>query len=273
VRPGLSILGIAIITYRRLATLQRTLRSLAECTTDPYEIVIAEDGGLDGSVEWCREHGYIVVSGENRGVSWNKNRGLFALAARGCDPIILLEDDCFPEEVGWEQYWVRATRMWHHISFAHKRVSKGLLGGDGTPENPFVSVRSSAQCSSISLKALGEVGYFDTRFTGCGIEHKEWTARLMGKGYGVRVVAASKGVKIKNREIAVGERVAGKLHIVGGLVAPRTPTHRSNSAVAENRKVIRQLKGEPAFRLPWSNQIEKQTFLKEMREAGVRTDS
>lgn len=265
--PGL---GIAVITFRRLKALQRTLRRLADCTRSPYELVIAEDGGRDGTVAWCRKHGYRVISGANRGVSWNKNRGLFALASQGCDPIILLEDDCFPVEIGWEADWIRATQLWDHVSYAPKKIFKGVIGGQGTPDDPFVSLRASAQCSTISRRALEAVGYFDTRFTGFGIEHKEWTNRLKALGYGTRVVAVPSDVRIKNEDISARRNVSGSLHMVGGLKAPNTrSSHRNPTSVARNRITSRALKRAPLFRRPWQDEAEKEAFLRELDAAEI----
>jgi len=261
-------LGIALVTYSRLKVLRRTLRALARRTKRPFVLVIAEDGGEDGTREWCIEKGYRVISGQNRGVSWNKNRGLFALAALGCDPILLLEDDCYPVENHWEDEWARATELWQHVGYAHKRVTKGSIAGAGTPEDPFVSLSSSAQCASISAAALDKVGFFDTRFTGCGIEHKEWTNRLMKAGYGVRRIQAPSGTKHKGQVIA-GREILGKLHIIGGLRAGQPPSHRSEEAVLRNRRVAREIKNEPVFRLPWRSSSEKKAFLLEQEHAGV----
>src|ERR1700679_2523970 len=99
----MSRLGIAVITYRRRDRFEPLMERLERFTETPHELVVADDGGHDGTVEWCRRRGARVVTGENRGVARNKNRGLFALASLGCDPILIVEDDVYPDAVGWER--------------------------------------------------------------------------------------------------------------------------------------------------------------------------
>lgn len=269
----MSSFGIAVVTYRRLDALRRTLDALIEKTTAAHQLVVVEDGGDDGTVTWCRSNGVRVVTGRNRGVGWNKNRGLFALEALGCDPILLLEDDCFPIQAGWEADWARATRLWGHVLFAPKRIVKGVIAGAGTPMDPYVSIRTTAQCASSSIGALERVGYFDTRFTGYGIEHKEWTARMNRAGFGVRTVEAPEGLRAKGEIVPAHTPIAGKVHIVGGLYAPPTPSHHSPDSVERNRKTARELKREPIYRRPWQNESEKAELLAEISLAGLAGDS
>jgi hypothetical protein len=253
-------LGIAIVTYKRLNQLQQLVAAIREHTKTPHTLVIAEDGGQDGTVEWGRTEGIQVISGANRGVGWNKNRGLFSLAAKGCDSILLLEDDCHPVEAGWEQSWIEAIRTWHHVSFAHRVVMDDVIAGTGTALDPYVSIRSSGACMAVSAAAFRQVGYFDTRFKGYGIEHKEWTARLLRAGYGMRPVATAEKT-INN----------GRLFITGGLIADALPSHKDKASVVRNREIAKQLKKEPLFRAPWHTMEEREQFLKEIHGAKVTT--
>ncbi|RYZ89602.1 MAG: glycosyltransferase, partial [Proteobacteria bacterium] len=149
-------LGIGIVTYNRLERLQQVVAAVKAHTTSPFELVVAEDGGDDGTREWCAQEGVRIVSGQNAGVCWNKNRALFALQAMGCDPILLLEDDCFPVETGWDQDWRIATALYGHVSFAHDKLAPWKISGSGRATDPVVNYKSTAQCSSVSGLALAE---------------------------------------------------------------------------------------------------------------------
>src|SRR5690242_19355284 len=97
-------LGLGIITYNRKEALQKCLERIRSFTRTPYQLVVADDGSEDGSAEWARAQGISVVTGQRRGVVWNRNRALAYLHEwTTCDPILMLEDDAWPAEPGWEQ--------------------------------------------------------------------------------------------------------------------------------------------------------------------------
>lgn len=251
-------IGIAIVTYNRRDRLVALVEGVRQFTTSPYELVVAEDGGDDDTVAWCRANGVRVVTGPNRGVCWNKNRGLYALAALGCDPMLLLEDDSRPIEKGWEDHWRRASALWGHVSYAHPKIAKTHASGDGSAEAPFVSHKATAQCASISAEALGKLGFFDTRFQGYGVGHAEWTSRAKRLGYGSLPAPLPDG------------RMAGaNLYITGGLVADDAPSFRDNEQVMQNRALLEIIRGEPSYRAPWATQEERAAFLAEIRTAGL----
>ncbi len=251
-------MGIAVVTYRRAERLRRLLEAIVLLTREPYELVVAEDGGEDGSVEWCRAQGHAVVSGPNRGVAWNKNRGLFALAALGCDPLLLIEDDVYPVAPGWERDWIEGTRRWHHLAYHHPKVAKHTVSGAGTPADPFVNPAATAQCLSVSARVLGKVGFFDSRFRGWGHEHAEWTTRIKRAGYGFESIVLSDGRGAK-----------AQLYLSGGLTAEHAASFRDDAQARRNRELARSLQGEPLYRRPWQNLAERREFLAEQAAGGI----
>ena len=254
----MSTLGIAIITYERRSMLERLVASIAELTTSPYELVIADDGSGDGTAEWCRERGLRVVTGTNRGIAWNKNRGLFALAQLGCDPLLLLEDDAYPVERGWERDWIEGTEAWHHMAYHHSKAARHTVSGAGTPADPFVSPAASAVCLSVSAEVLERVGFFDSRFRGYGHEHAEWTTRIKRAGYGYKVIT-----------LPDGRRPKAQLYLKGGLGGGKATSFRDDDQARANREVGEALTGEPIFRCPWRTPKERQGFLAEQALAGI----
>ena len=111
--------GIGVITYNRKDVLAETLARVRAHTSSPHELVVADDGSWDGTVELVRSLGIRLVTGRNMGIAWNKNRALFLLTMLlHCDVVILLEDDSRPVKDGWEQDWIAASLRWGHINLA-----------------------------------------------------------------------------------------------------------------------------------------------------------
>ncbi len=258
VAPAGPILGIAVVTYRRLERLQRLLGALQTLTESPHHIVVADDGSEDGSAEWCRAHGHTVITGANRGVAWNKNRGLFALMALGCDPLLLIEDDVYPVVQGWERDWIEGTRAWHHLAYHHPKVARRTVSGSGTPSDPFVNSSATAQCLSVSAEVVGKVGFLDSRFIGWGHEHAEWTTRIKRAGYGFKSIT-----------LPDGRRPKAQLYLSGGLVNDDATSFREPLQASRNRELSARLRGEPLFRRPWRDAAQRREFLSEQALAGV----
>lgn len=249
-------IGIAIVTYKRLEYLQRVIEKIRFFTKLPYELVVAEDGGEDGTLEWCKSQSIPVITGKNHGVCWNKNRGLYYLHKKDCDPILILEDDCFPIEFGWEQDWIQGTARWGHLAYAHPKLNKWLISGNGTPDDPYVNNKCTAQCTSVSAQVLNEVGFLDVRFKGYGVGHAEWTTRIKKAKYGYIPVVLENGKKAK-----------ANLFITGGLIHNDAPTFKDRAKVAENEKLFELIKNDPIYRNPWYSDDERDEFISEFNDA------
>jgi GT2 family glycosyltransferase len=254
----MATLGIAVVTYQRRDRLELLLAAIDRHTRSPHRVVVADDGSEDGSGEWCRARGQLVVSGPNRGVAWNKNRGLFALCVLGCDPLLLIEDDTYPVLAGWERDWIDGTRRWHHLAYHHPKIAERTVAGVGTPADPFVNSSATAQCLSVSVQVVERVGFLDSRFTGWGHEHAEWTTRIKRAGYGYRTI-----------ELPDGRRPKAQLYLSGGLRSDDAASFRDPEQVRRNRDVAAGLAGEPLFRAPWRGATERDEFLAEQAAAGV----
>jgi glycosyltransferase involved in cell wall biosynthesis len=251
-------LGIVISTFDRRDLLISVVEAVQELTSHQFELVVADDGSGDDTVEWCRSHDVPVVTGPNRGVAWNKNRGLFPISLLECDPIVLMEDDVYPTALGWEQEWIEATRRWHHLGFMHPKISGQTIGGRGTAEDPYTNPKATAQALSVSAEVLAKVGFFDSRFRGWGHEHAEWTTRIKRQGYGFRDLA-----------LPTGERVQALYYIDGNLRADDGRSYRDKLQVKANRDVFERIKGDPPFRYPWVDEQERGAFLAEQQAAGI----
>jgi glycosyltransferase involved in cell wall biosynthesis len=249
-------LGIGIITFNRKDVLTETLARVKAHTTSPYELTVADDGSTDGTAEYVRSHGVTLVTGRNMGIAWNKNRALFLLSLQmNCDAVILLEDDSFPTQDGWEREWARAAVRWGHINIAGDWFSDSFLRGVGTVEDPILSIDVSAQCASYSRQALLYGGYFDSRFRGYGQEHVEHTRRLVRAGYG-----------------GTHEEVAGEVRpifrLLKSCIEVTNPVSFSNpSDLDRNWLMCRELLFDESYRMPWRDDAERAQFREEIAYA------
>jgi glycosyltransferase involved in cell wall biosynthesis len=250
-------LGIGVTTYNRCAKLDACVSRLQELTAAPFHLVVADDGSTDGTLPFCAQREVVSVTGTNMGIAWNKNRALFFLhRILKCDPIILIEDDCYPNQRGWEMEWIEGARKWGHINFGGGWFREKVLSGDGTVESPFVSPSLSGQCAAFSDRALSVCGYLDSRFTGYGYEHAEHSSRLVRAGFGGEMQEAESG------------EFEPHYYLLGADLTVQTDeSYRDEKSLAANWIAWERMYGDPIYRLPWRTKDEFQQFRREIRGA------
>ena len=178
--------GIAILSYKRCDITRHTIEQVRRHTKADHELIVVDDGSPDNTQNMLEELGVAYIRGPNCGVVWNKNRAIFYLHEMcHCDVVILLEEDTFPIEDGWEQAWIDGAKRWGHVNLAPSHWPlNDRIGGTGTVSNPIISRYVTGQCCSFSREALSVVGYLDTRFRGYGHAHVEHTIRFLRAGWG-----------------------------------------------------------------------------------------
>jgi hypothetical protein len=238
-------LGLAIITYNRLAALQACVAAVRRHTRADYQLVICDDGSTDGTVEWCRSEGLAVITGANRGVAVNKNRGLFALWLLGCDPVLLLEDDCHPREDGWEAAWIAAAARWGHVNYA----------GPEQELAPGWAEWVNGVCTVTSRAALDQVGYLDPRFLGYGAGHTEWSDRYR-RALGGR-----------------WEHPEGYPVLQSGLSLVDAGSYRDAETLKRNQDLREELSTDPLWRAPARTADQAVELAAEVRDLVPETDT
>ena len=247
-------IGIGVITYNRVDLVKNAVKKINQFTSKKYQLVVADDGSNDGTAQWCFNNSTHCISGENKGVVWNKNRALYYLnTVLKCDVTIILEDDCYPAYEGWQVDWVLSAVLWGHINFAHKRIIKKsgtLISGDGSYLSPFIAKLVTGQCTACSAAAIKHVGYLNSRFVGYGAGHVEWTEKFVFHGYnGLRT-------EVGHVFPAINQ----------GVVSEDAPTYKDQAQLDRNKKLKITLKKDNTFKFPWKNTAEKSIFLKEMSD-------
>lgn len=249
-------LGIAITTFNRATTVRELVDALATATTSGYDLVVCDDGSTDDTVEVLRNRGVRVIRGVNKGIAWNKNRGLYYLLTHtASDVILLLDDDVLPSCVSWEQEWLEAAMRLGHVNLAHPGLPDALLGGACVANNPGLATRITGACIASTREALGEIGFMDTRFRGYGHEHVEYTLRFLRTGYGGALQCKSNG-----------ELTAYYYVINSGLLIREVPSASDHSNEAANLDLSVQLRTEELYRHAWRTAEEREQLLSEIRD-------
>lgn len=246
--------GIGVVTYNRKARVQQTIERIRELTSHEYRLVVADDGSTDGTLQALSDQ-TMVVTGENRGIAWNKNRALFFLKVHvRCDVIVLLEDDAFPTERDWLAGWVEAAQRWGHVNYAGTWFREAFMGGTGTARDPVTSHEVSGQCSAFSAEALDYVGYMDTRFGKYGFEHAEHSHRLRLAGFGGTLDPDSYYL------------INGGVGVSGAEASTGNP-----DAIAANGEIYAAIMREDARYVgAWRDGEERARLLREMADACAR---
>ncbi len=251
-------LAIGVITFNRLTQLKPTLAAIARYTSTHHTLFIADDGSSDGTAGFLRERGLAHFTGRNRGIAWNKNRALcYLLHATQAQTIVLLEDDTYPIAPGWEQDWIAAAARSGHANLAGSWFESDFLSGSGSVDDPVISRSLSAQCAVFSRSAVQEVGFFDTRFRGFGMEHVDHSRRLARAGFGGRMEMRDGVCDYQFEMIKSSLRVAPEF------------SHQQAEQVAANQIVAAEIEHEPVYRAAWRGAEEEAVFRAEMAQCGL----
>ena len=253
-------LGIGVTTFNRAAKLESCLARVKQFTAAACQLVVADDGATDRTEAVCAQAAVIRVAGQNMGIAWNKNRALFFLhRILECDVIILIEDDCYPNQADWETDWIRAATKWGHANFGAPWFRDKFLGGTGTVDNPFVCPSLSGQCAAFSDRARSACGYLDSRFKSYGYEHAEHSSRLVRAGFGGEMRMTDRG-----------ELEPHYFLLAADLTVSSDESYRDEASLAANWDTWTRMYGEPIYRQPWRTREEFRQFRDEMRSATRR---
>ncbi len=249
--------GVGVITYNRKDHLAKTVDAVKAFTTGDYQLVVADDGSKDDTLDWCKQNNVLHTNCANKGVVRNKNRALYYLnEVKKVDVLILLEDDCRPNKKNWQKEWVIAALLWGHINYAHKRIIKkegAVVSGTGSSITPYLCKLVTGQCTACSNEAMDNVGYLDPRFSGYGAGHVEWTERFIRQGYN--------GTTEKDWVYPA---------INTGLNSDDAPTFKNPEQLEKNRALKKKIRKESQKREAWVDAKEKSEFLLEIESINAQ---
>ena len=250
--PSMSArLVIAITTFNRADLLDAQLEAVTRLTASPFEIVVCDDGSSDHTASVTRKWGVQRIGGANRGIAYNKNRGIFyGREIAGCSHLLLLDDDIVPVDQGWDLFWIDAIDRHGHVNYGAPDYDRFLVWGDKTPERPGLNSHVVGQCLGASRDALVRVGYMDTRFGRYGYEHIEYSWRMAKLGYGGVIV---------DQQLLV-------LVIDGGLERRHAESSGGSQDIEANAQVYQRLRGEQVYRAPGHTPEIQAAFMAEFTD-------
>jgi GT2 family glycosyltransferase len=208
--------GIGILSYNRLASLQRLIGSIRSNTDMDRVTVFVSDESTDPAVgEWLKsQQDLVVLTGQTRlGVAGNSNRLLRCLNRfRYC---FLLNDDVEVLNRGWTDFYTQAQHNTGYHHFCYRQT--GLLGatcGDISQVGQFkigtITEKPHGAVMFFTNEAFRRVGYFDEGFGLYGMEHVDWSNRVGLSGIQPRgyhdVIGSDKFFKIHSEPSAVEDK-------------------------------------------------------------------
>ena len=243
-------LGIALTTFNRRDALLDLVARLERFTSVDYALVIGDDGSTDGTADMLADTRIPAVFGRNKGIAWNKNRGLYHLMNfTAADVLLLMDDDVLPQAYGWEQEWIAAALAFGHVNYVPAHLREHVLTGACRAADPGITHVVGGQCLGFTRGALQHVGYFDPRFGRYGHEHSDVTFRCLRAGFGG--ISRSAGTQ------------AYFYVIDGGLALRDVPSNVDFDSLERNARLLAEAGRDPIFRLPWRSDGEMAEFLAE----------
>jgi GT2 family glycosyltransferase len=211
--------GVGIVHYNRTKHLGAIVTAVKETVPEGTKIVVADDGSTE-NVESVLPSDVLYIKGPNRGVSYCKNRALFAL--QDFQYIALLEDDLIPIEKGWLEIYSEVSMLTdnHHfcrvqdkeIQETHMDFKEFLHSKNYTP---IYGSSPRGDFTFITRTVIQQVGGLNPRFLGIGYAHGEWSERINAAGLIAHPLKWWDILEARNKFVQIGDTVGGRWNIQG----------------------------------------------------------
>lgn len=155
--------GIGVITYNRPNHIKHWVRQVQLST--PREAVV-----------------HIAADNKDRkGVAYRTNECIKDLYDSGCDYIALFNDDCFPYEKGWTDFFIDAHLKsgQHHFSYTVPSFTNPVIESkefDGVKINKFNNCNGCFMF--ITREVVDKVGGLNKEYGMYGFEHAGYSNRI-----------------------------------------------------------------------------------------------
>jgi GT2 family glycosyltransferase len=221
-RTSISIsndVGVGILSYNRLASLQRLVESIRKYTDLLQTTVFISDESTDPAVkEYLKtiQDMCVLENMERLGVSGNSNRLLRCLERFRYK--LLLNDDVEILNSGWENLYISSSKTTgiHHFCMRQPGVygataTEGTIADISSVKVQTITEKPHGAVMFFDNKAFKTVGYFDEALFGLyGMEHVDWSNRVSLSKIQLPgfhdVVNSTAFFKIHHEKSAVAER-------------------------------------------------------------------
>lgn len=182
-------IGVGILSYNRLHSLKRLIKSIRQHTDMSKTTIFVSDESTDKNLKsWLTKQKDIVpITNDKRlGVAGNTNRLLRCLDRFKYK--ILLNDDVEVLRTGWDKLYPAAMEKlkYHHFCMRQpgllevKRDNKVRTVEDVSIET--ITDKPHGAVMAFDDVAFEKVGYFDEQYGLYGIEHVDWSNRISMSG-------------------------------------------------------------------------------------------
>lgn len=144
---------VVIPVRERADLLRATLRTVAEQTSPPAEVIVADDGSSDGSAQVAEQAGARVLRGAGWGAAGARNAGL--AAARG-ERVLFLDSDDLLVPTALERLGA-ALDAAPDAPFAYGRALAALRAADGWRPEGLIAAERGELADPLALFARNAV--------------------------------------------------------------------------------------------------------------------
>ncbi|MDY0197619.1 MAG: glycosyltransferase [Tenuifilaceae bacterium] len=181
--------GIGITTRNRSDILDICLDHFRyfENKNYPYSKIVVVDDNSDlyeknNNIEICEKYSAdYYYNFDRKGIAKTKNVCISRL--KDCDYIFLLDDDCFPKQHGWDNYYINIYEETgiEHMLWMQPEVQEHLQLIETVG-----NINKFSNCMGVLMfftkNAIEQLGGFDPRFNIYGFEHAQLSKRANDAG-------------------------------------------------------------------------------------------
>ncbi|MDP1712568.1 MAG: glycosyltransferase [Candidatus Nanopelagicaceae bacterium] len=228
-------IGVGILSYNRLESLQRLITSIRRLTDMSHTLVFVSDDASSADVRlWLQQQPDIIAvcNEQNLGVAGNTNRLLRCLDRFRYK--IILNDDVEVLVPGWDRFYVDVMIRtgYHHFCYRQPGLygaaeSEGIKTPRGDVTVLTVKEKPHGAVLAFDDVAFNAVGYFDEQFGKYGMEHVDWSHRI-----------GLSGIQPPGYHDANGSSKYFKIH------KNRSATEGRNHSLAEAKNAFERLAGD-----------------------------
>ena len=208
VRKPRGLVSIVTLSWNAVEFTKLALASIATYTSEPYEVIVVDNGSREDTVAYLQSigdpHVRVIYNSENRGYAAGNNQGI---AASNGEYIVVLNNDVIVTEHWLDDLLAPFDRIPSLGVTAPRsnRVAGSQVVTDATYSDDagihafarkrretwrrsgYITERAIGLCLCIDRRVIEEIGGFDEGYGLGNFEDDDLCIRIRGAGYGIYV--------------------------------------------------------------------------------------